>query len=281
MLSVEEFEAERAQLTAVAFRMLGSIHDAEDAVQSTWIRAASVDADQLRNPGAWLTVVLTRVCLDQLRARSRRREEPLLAQAVPAVQVAADEDYLRREDVSRALMVVLGLLTPAQRVTYVLHDLFGFAFSEVATAMGISVVNAKKHASRARARIAVTDSAGTAEEADEAVVAAFLAAAAGGDMDRMVSLMTADCERVVDPSLVPKGTGTTVTGASDVAEETRLFADRIRVSTPLVVAGRRVHVIAPGGHPHSTIQITVQDGRVFRIDISRVSMRAGLERWER
>jgi RNA polymerase sigma factor (sigma-70 family) len=271
VVPVAEFEAARSQLTALAFRLLGSIDDAEDAVQSTWIKASAADADGLRNPAAWLTTVLTRVCLDQLRMRQRRREEPLLADMIPAEALAADEHYLRRENVSRALMVVLNMLTPSQRVAYVLHDLFGIPFGEVARTLGTSAGNAKKHASRARMRIEQTEPTPTTTSIDSAVVDAFLAAAAGGGIDRLLALMTDDCVRAADPALVPPGTPTIVTGASEVAEETALFADRIRASTAMLVDGRAAHVIAPGGHLLAVIDIITRDGRVARIDISRAS----------
>lgn len=276
MVPVVEFEAARPQLTAIAFRFLGSIHDAEDAVQSTWIKASTADADGLRNPAAWLTTVLTRVCLDQLRMRNRRREEPLLADMLPAEALTADEHYLKQENVSRALMVVLDLLTPAQRVAYVLHDLFDVPFREVAQTLGISPENAKKHASRARRRIERTEPAPAATTIDSAVVDAFLAAAAGGEINRMVALMTDDCVRVADISLVPPGTPTVVTGAHTVAEETTLFAERIRASTPMLVDSRPVHVIAPGGHLLAVIDIAIRDRRVARIEISRASARTAI-----
>ncbi|MGW6057650.1 sigma-70 family RNA polymerase sigma factor [Streptomyces sp. NPDC055189] len=267
-----EFEAARPQLTAIAFRLLGSIGDAEDAVQSTWIKATTAEAGALRNPAAWLTTVLTRVCLDQLRTRNRRREEPLLADMIPADSLAADEHYLRRENISRALMVVIGRLTPSQRVAYVLHDLFGVPFQEVAQTLGTSTVNAKKHASRARGRIEHTaPGPGPATTVEGAVVDAFIAAAAGGDINRLLDLMTDDCVRTADSALVPPGTPTVVTGASAIAEETTLFAERIRASTAVLVTGRRVHAIAPGGHLLAVIDMTTRDRRVARIDIYRVS----------
>ncbi|OCH78787.1 sigma-70 family RNA polymerase sigma factor [Gordonia sp. UCD-TK1] len=276
MVPTSEFEDLRPQLTAMAFRMLGSIHDAEDAVQSTWLNSVRVDGTEIRNPAAWLTTTLTRVCLDQLRARGRRREDPLFADALPAEAVAADELYLQRENVSRALMVVLDRLTPSQRVAYVLHDLFAVPFGEVATVLGTSVDGAKKHASRARGRIA---SSRLNSELDpelpsgdaSLVVDAFLAAARGGSLDAMVALLAENCIRVADRSLVPPDTPTVVRGARAVAEETRLFVDRIRASTPMWLGGRMVHVIAPGGHPLAVIDIAVKGGRVVRIDIRRMT----------
>lgn len=265
-----DFEAQRAQLTALAFRLLGSIHDAEDAVQIAWIKAATASTDQLRNPAAWLTTLVTRVCLDQLRTRRRRHEEPLLADAIPAEVLAADEQYLRRESVSRALMIVLAQLTPPQRVAYVLHDLFDIPFREVAETLGTHPDNAKKHASRARKRIQQTDPA-PAARVDSALVDAFLAAAAGGDIDRMLALMTEDCVRTADPALLPAGVRSVVAGAAAVAKETALFIDRIRASTLMIVGGQFAYVVAPGGHRLAVIDFTTRAGRVATIGISRIS----------
>jgi RNA polymerase sigma factor (sigma-70 family) len=267
VVPIVEFEAARPQLTAVAFRLLGSIHDAEDAVQSTWIKASTAATEDLRSPAAWFTTVLTRVCLDHLRTRYRRREEPLLADTIPAEELAADEHYLRRESISRALMVILNSLTPPQRVAYVLHDLFDVPFQEVAETLGTSPDNAKKHASRARKRIEKTGPATTAS--DSAAVDAFLSAAAGGDIDRMLALMTGDCVRAADPALLPTDTPSVITGASTIAKETGLFADRIRATTPMVAAGRPVHVIAPGGHLVAIIDMRTVKGLISRIDITR------------
>ncbi|MEU7633410.1 sigma-70 family RNA polymerase sigma factor [Nocardia sp. NPDC049220] len=273
MVSTSAFEAARPQLTAVAFRILGSIHDAEDAVQSTWIKASTADTQELRNPVAWLTTVVSRVCLDLLRVRKNRVEEPLLADMLSADVVSADEDYLQQESISRALMVLLDRLTPDQRVAYVLHDLFDVPFRKVAETLGTSPDNAKQHASRARRRIERTEPAQAAAPINSAVVEAFLAAASGGDINRMVALMTDDCVRVVDPALIPVGTPISVTGARAVAEETKLFADRIRASAPMLVDNRSVHVMAPGGHLLGVIAITVRESRVARIDISRAPAR--------
>ncbi|MFW6694533.1 sigma-70 family RNA polymerase sigma factor [Streptomyces sp. MAR4 CNX-425] len=283
-MPVADFEAARPQLTAVAFRLLGSVPDAEDAVQTTWLKAATATApDDVRNPAAWLTTVLTRVCLDQLRARRRRREEPLFADLIPGAEAAADERYLRREKVSRALLVVLDRLTPPQRVAYVLHDLFDMPFREVAETLGTSEAAAKQHASRARRRIgggpAPSSAPGDGEgdgdgrggtESEAAVVDAFLAAAAGGDMDRMLALMTDDCVRTADPALLPPGAPAVVTGAREVAEETKYFTDRIHATVRMLVAGRPAHVIAPGGHALAVVDITVREGRVTRIALTRL-----------
>ncbi len=256
--------------------MLGSLHDAEDAVQSTWIKTSAVADDGLRNPAAYLTTVLTRECLDQLRKRRHRREGPLPADMLPADVVSADERYLERENISRALMVVLNRLTPAQRVAYVLHDVFGVPFRDIADTLGSTPDAAKKHASRARKRIGGVGRGAVIAGVDDLVVDAFLAAAADGDTTRMVSLMSDDCSRVADRSLIPEQASATVVGATAVARETTLFVDRIRTSTPMFADGRPVRVIAPGGHELAVIDVTVHDGRVTQIEIDRVGPRVEL-----
>lgn len=268
-----DFVANRPQLIAVAFRLLGSIQDAEDAVQTAWLKAAAADPSEIRNVGAWLTTVTTRICLDQLRARSRRGEQPLDADMLPADVVLADENYLQREHISRALMVVLDCLSPPQRVAYVLHDLFDVPFHDVALMLHTSVDNAKKHASRARRRIEKAQPPETADDVARSVADAFLAAAAGADFDAMLALMTTDCVRVVDPALVRPGTREVVTGARAIAEETTLFADRIRASVPMVVDGKPIYVIAPGGRLFATLDIGIEGGRVNRIEIAKATVK--------
>lgn len=136
-ITVEEFETARPHLLSAAHRMLGSAHDAQDAVQTAWLRVMTArSSPSIENPSAWLTTVTARVCLDELRARRRRNDAPLLADAIPAAELAADEAVLRTEDVSRALMVLLNQLTPSQRVAYVLHDLFSVPFDQVAHVLG-------------------------------------------------------------------------------------------------------------------------------------------------
>lgn len=270
----DEFLADRPRLLSIAHRILGSFHDAEDAVQTAWLRVQSSPDVAVDNVPAWLTTVVTRVCIDQLRDRGRRDTLAHHPEVHAELALAADEAFLLREDVSRALMVLMASLTPAQRVAYVLHDLFAVPFEGVAEILDTTPASAKKHASRARSRIGpkVAPPPGASEEPGHAdIVTAFLAAAAGGDMGRMLALMAPDCVRIVDASLVPAGTAVTVTGSAAVADETRHFADRIRASTPMVVNGRAVHVIAPGGHPVATIDVAVGAGVVTTITIAPIS----------
>ncbi|MBQ1109757.1 sigma-70 family RNA polymerase sigma factor [Streptomyces sp. 404i] len=271
-ITVEEFATARPYLLSVAHRMLGSAQDAQDAVQTAWVRAATARSSaSVENPSAWLTTVTARVCLDELRARRRRNEAPLLADAVPAADLAADEAVLRAEDVSRALMVLLDRLTPPQRVAYVLHDLFSTPFDRIAEVLGATVPSAKQHASRARRRLApARQSAEETGRADQRIVDAFMAAARTGDTRRMIQLLAPDSVRDAEAALLPDGGRTTVTGASDIAAETAQFRDRIRAACPLSVNGRPMYVIAPGGRPFATIEISTAGGQVTRIALCLV-----------
>lgn len=250
-ITVEEFATARPYLLSVAHRMLGSAQDAQDAVQTAWVRAATARSSaSVENPSAWLTTVTARVCLDELRARRRRNEAPLLADAVPAANLAADEAVLHTEDVSRALMVLMDRLTPPQRVAYVLHDLFATPFDRVAEVLGATVPSAKQHASRARRRLAPgRPGAEETGRPDQQIVDAFMAAARTGDTRRMIQLLAPDSVRDAEAALLPHGGRTTVAGASDIATETARFRDRIRAACRLTVNGRPMYVIAPGGHP--------------------------------
>lgn len=268
-ITVEEFETARPHLLSAAHRMLGSAHDAQDAVQTAWVRVMTARlAPSIENPSAWLTTVTARVCLDELRARRRRNEAPLLADAIPAAELAADEAILHTEDVSRALMVLLSRLTPPQRVAYVLHDLFSMPFDQIAHVLGGTVPSAKKHASRARQRL---DSAQHASERssqpDQQIVEAFLAAARTGDTRRMIQLLAPDSVRDADAALLPRGARTAVTGAVDIATEAVHFRDRIRSACRLTVNNKPVYLIAPGGHPLATIEISTANQKVTRISL--------------
>lgn len=268
-ITTEEFETARPRLLSVAHRMLGSAQDAQDAVQTAWVRAATAGSSaSVENPSAWLTTVTARVCLDELRARRRRAEAPLLADAVPAADLAADEAALLAEDVSRALMVLLDRLTPPQRVAYVLHDLFSTPFDRIAEVLGATVPSAKQHASRARRRLApARQGAEETGRADQRIVDAFMAAARTGDTRGMIQLLAPDSVRDAEAALLPHDGRTTVTGPADIAAETAQFRDRIRTACRLTVNGRPMYVIAPGGHPLATVDIATTGGQVTRITL--------------
>jgi len=265
---VEQFEAARPRLTSLAHRIVGSRQDAEDAVQTAWLRTQTAGHAELENPDGWFTTTTARLCLDQLRRRERRGELLRPAAELPGEQVAADEEFLRREDVSRALLVLLDRLSSRQRVAYVLHDLFALPFDQIAAVLDTSTDAAKKLAGRARTALHATPPALPAQSAEHlAIVDAFLSAARGGDIERLVTLLAPDAVRNADALLLPRAAATTVRGARAIAEETRHFADRIAAAAPVLVDGVLGAVIAPGGHPFAFIRFRFGDGAITRIDI--------------
>ncbi|MFH8755623.1 sigma-70 family RNA polymerase sigma factor [Streptomyces atroolivaceus] len=268
-ITVEEFETARPHLLSAAHRMLGSAHDAQDAVQTAWLRAMTArSSPSIDNPSAWLMTVTARVCLDELRARHRRNEAPLLADAIPAAELAADEAILRTEDVSRALIVLLNQLTPPQRVAYVLHDLFSAPFDQIALVLGGTVSSAKKHASRARQRLGSGEYASERNSRpDQQIVEAFMTAARTGDTRRMIQLLAPDSVRDADAALLPRGARTAVIGAVGIASETVHFRQRIQAACRLTVNDKPVYLIAPGGHPLAAIEISTANQKVTRITL--------------
>lgn len=271
---IDDFEAARPRLLALAHRILGSFEDAEDAVQTAWLRTQAMDRTRIDNPGGWFTTVVGRLCLDHVRSRERRGELSLLSDVIPDDRLAAEEELLRREDVSRALLVLLDRLTTTQRVAYVMHDLFRIPFDEIAVVLDTTTTNAKKLASRARKRLEAVEPASAEHAAQTSghwqIVDAFLAAARGGDIDTLVSLMTPDVVRAADPVVLPEGGAVEVVGNRTVAEETRHFTSRIHASIPMHVNGAPAAVIAPGGHPWAAITFTFENDRISRIDIARL-----------
>ncbi|MFL0178989.1 MULTISPECIES: sigma-70 family RNA polymerase sigma factor [unclassified Mycobacterium] len=269
------FEDNRRHLHSVAFHLLGSAADADDAVQSAWLKASSADFAAVDNLPGWLTTITARTAIDQLRARSRRIEQSLSDapewDSAPALAVpAADEEVLRAEEVSRALLVVLDRLSPAQRVAFVLHDVFDVPFEQIAGLLDRSPDAAKKLASRARARL----QAGPAEQPRHRtehleVVSAFLAASRGGDIPALLELLAPDVVRRVDPVLIPAGAPIEMRGAGDVATETRQFTRRARAGAVLLIDGAPGIAIAPGGRLLALLRIGIgADGRIHTIDIA-------------
>jgi RNA polymerase sigma factor (sigma-70 family) len=267
----QRFDRDRRHLKSVAFHLLGSVSDAEDAVQSAWLKASRADHDRIDNLTGWFTTITAREAVDQLRARKRRAEQPL---ADPdqleriAVAPGVDEDALLTDSVGRALLVVLDRLSPTQRIAFVLHDVFAMPFDIIAELLNRSPEAAKKLASRARARL----HAGGALEAKRTaehlkIVEAFLAASRGGDIGTLLDLLAPDVVRRVDRVLVPDDVPTERRGAKEVAEETRRFALRARAGVVLLVNGVPGVAIAPGGHLEALVQIGIDDGRIHTIDI--------------
>lgn len=255
------FEDHRPHLLAVAARMLGSVHDAEDAVSQTWLKTADTDLDSVANPAGWLTTVLSRECLDMLR---RRRTWDPLDQDVPHWD-SATTDLV--DTVGMAMLVLLERLSPTQRVAFVLHDAFGVPFADIATALGTTPSAAKQLASRARRAVAGAPAVPVNHE-HMRLAEAFLAASRDGDIAALLDVLAPDVVRRVDAILVPAGVATSVRGARAVAEETRMFAARARAGAVTVVDGRPVIAILAGGRVRIVIRLTFSSHQISAVDIA-------------
>jgi RNA polymerase sigma-70 factor (ECF subfamily) len=223
--------------------MLGSRSEADDAVQEAWLRLSRSETSSVENLGGWLTTVVARVCLDMLRSRKSRREEPLDAHVPEPIAsretgVDPEHEVLLAESVGLALLVVLETLAPAERVAFVLHDMFDLPFDEIAPIVG-----------RSRQR---------------QVVGAFLAASRGGDFDALLAVLDPDVALRADPAAVQAGAASEVRGAADVA---RTFAGRARAAQPALVNGAAGLVWAPGGRPRVAFGFTIMRGRIVEIDL--------------
>ncbi|MEV0678866.1 sigma-70 family RNA polymerase sigma factor [Actinosynnema sp. NPDC050436] len=264
----EVFEAHRARLRAVAYRMLGSLSEAEDAVQETWLRLSRVDVGEVDNLAAWLRTVVSRVSLDVLRARRSRPEEPVAQ--LPDLPSGDDpaEEVLLAESVGRALLVVLDALAPAERVAFVLHDLFAVPFDRIAPIVGRTTATTKKLASRARQRVKGTSALPDAEvTAQRHVVEAFLAAARTGDLSALLAVLAPDVVRVADPAAVPPGTPAVLRGARAVADEAVVLAAKSRYASPALVDGAVGAVVAPLGRLVLALAVEVSGDRVTRFEV--------------
>jgi RNA polymerase sigma factor (sigma-70 family) len=282
------FAEHRAHLRAVAYRMLGSSADADDAVQDTWLRVTSADASEVANIGGWLTTVVARVSLNMLRSRRYRREEPVgdswsaadaAASAGPAETAGAtapgrasnpEDEAVLADSVGLALLVVLDALTPAERLAYVLHDMFAMPFTEVAAILGRSTQATRQLASRARRRVRGMPSPDRAADLtlQREVASAFLAAARGGDMAALVALLDSDVTLTGDGYAVPGGRPMQLHGAAKVAKGAVLSADRAEHSQLALVNGAAGIVYAPAGRLELVLAFTIStDRRITGIDI--------------
>lgn len=266
----ERFQADRTHLRSVAYRMLGSLTEAEDAVQEAWLRLSRSSVDGVENLGGWMTTVVARVCLDMLRSRRSRPEQAFADHAsepAAAGQAVVDPEgeAMLADSVGLALLVVLEKLTPAERVAFVLHDMFGFSFGEIAPVVGRTAEATRQLASRARYRVrgaTVGSEADLASQRD--IVDAFRAASREGDVDRLLALL--DPEAVVrsDSTAVGLGSEPEIQGAPAVAA---LFRGRARGAVRAVVGGAPGLVWAPGGRPRVAFVFTLAGGRVAAIDL--------------
>jgi RNA polymerase sigma factor (sigma-70 family) len=270
-LLAERFEAYRGHLRGVALRMLGSSHEADDAVQEAWIRLSRTDAKSVDNLGGWLTTVVSRVCLDMLRARAHTQEVP----AVDGPAPSPEDEAVLADSVGLALLVVLDTLEPAERLAFVLHDMFGVSFDEIARIVGRSPVAARQLASRARRRLQ-SDPALPEEPAtvQREVVTAFLAASREGDFARLLQLLDPDVVVRADPVAVEMATSRAGAGAPELADEirgagavARVFAGRAAAARLALVDGLAGATFSIGGRPVVVFDFTVHEGRVVGIEL--------------
>jgi RNA polymerase sigma-70 factor (ECF subfamily) len=269
----ERFEENRTHLRAVAYRMLGSVSEADDAVQESWLRLRRSDTAEVENLRAWLTTVVARVCLDTLRSRKARREEPLgphVPEPIVSREGGVDPEHeaLLADSVGLALLVVLETLAPPERLAFVLHDMFGVPFEEIAPIVGRSPAAARQLASRARRRVqgvAPTPDADLSRQRE--VVDAFLAAARGGDFDALLAVLDPDVVLRVDRGALRPGEAREVRGARAVVEQVRTFARLAAFARPALVNGAAGFVVAPRGRPLAVAGFTVARGRIVEIDL--------------
>jgi RNA polymerase sigma-70 factor (ECF subfamily) len=274
----ERFEANRAHLEAVAYRMLGSEPEADDAVQEAWLRLNRSDVSEVDNLRGWLTTVVARVCLDMLRSRKSRREEPLVEEPEPAATgtetLDPEHEAILADSVGLALIVVLENLTPAERVAFVLHDMFDLPFDEIAPIVGRSPTAARQLASRARRRVRGAEVPDTDRSRQRVIVDAFLAAARGGNFEGLLAVLDPEIVLHADAAAVQwseanRGPGTprlapSVQGASAVAEA---FSGTTKNAVLALVNGAPALVWTPGGSPRAAMRFTIVGERIAEIEL--------------
>jgi RNA polymerase sigma factor (sigma-70 family) len=269
----ERFEAQRSQLHRVAYRMLGSVSEADDAVQEAWLRLDRVDAGDVDNLAGWLRTVVTRICLDVLRSRRSRQEDltdhQILDQVSDSSSGSHPEDQtLLADSVSRALLMVLDTLQPAERVAFVLHDMFAVPFDQIAPIVERTPVATKKLASRARQKVQGSPTVPAAELAGHRqVVSAFLAAARVGDLAGILAVLAPDVVRRADPAALPAGAAAEVRGARAVAEGTVALAGRSQFAELALVNGAVGVIVAARGRLLLALMFTIKDNKIAEYDV--------------
>jgi RNA polymerase sigma-70 factor (ECF subfamily) len=269
---VAEFEAKRAHLRAVAYRMLGSSSEADDAVQEAWLHVTRAGAHDVDNVGGWLTTIVARVCLDMLRSRKARREappEPSAPEPIakPAGGADPEEEAVLADSVGLALLVVLETLSPAERLAFVLHEMFGVSFDEIARIVGRSPAAARQLASRARRRIQGTKAAPEADLAEQReVIAAFLAALRSADVEGLVAVLDPDVVARADAATAPPR-GTEVRGARTFAHGAIAFSRAVGFARLALIEGTVGLIHAPRGRLSRVLRFTYARGRITEVDI--------------
>jgi RNA polymerase sigma factor (sigma-70 family) len=261
----EAFEPHRDRLRGIAYRMLGSTAEAEDAVQETWLRLNGTDI-AVHNLGGWLTTVIGRICLDMLRSRAARREHPLDEQIEPPeYTIDPEQEAVLADSVGAALIVVLDTLTPAERLAFVLHDLFAVPFTEIAPILERSTAAAKMLASRARRRVRAADPPSDADPSRRtALVRAFLAASRNGDFEALLGFLDPDVTLVADDAAVKAGAPAELHGAAAVA---RRFTGRPQAALPALAGGSAGVTILREGKPLVVFDFVFAGDRIAHIDV--------------
>ena len=269
----EQFEASRSHLRAVAYRMLGSVGEADDAVQECWLRVNRADTGAIENLEGWLTTVLGRICLNMLRSRKSRREESLPQGREEAPVTAGkrsdpEEEALLAESVGLALLVVLEQLTPAERVAFVLHEVFGVSFDEIAPIVKRSPAAARKLASRARLRVRGNETAGDTNLSQQRqVVEAFLNALRAGDMEGMLAALDPNVRRRADERAVPRGPEGKFQGRAAVAREALAYSKLAQFARPALVDRSLGFIVAPRGRLSIAVACTVKAGKIIEMKV--------------
>ena len=266
----DRFEQHRPHLRAVAYRMLGSVSESDDALQEAWLRIRDQDPATVENMQPWLTTVVGRVCLNMLRSRRARREELSVHVPDPVVGFEADDlehETLLAESVGLALLVVLDALTPAERLAFVLHDVFGVPFADIATALDRSEAAAQQLASRARRRVRNSPEPDYDLEGQRRVVDAFFAASRDGDFDALLEVLDPDVELRIDGGVLRAEASLVLHGADAVATHTATYSKLYPAVRPALVNGAAGAVVAPQGRVFSVMSFTVTNGRIAQIDV--------------
>ena len=272
------FEEHRPRLRGVAYRMLGSLSDAEDAVQEAWLRLHRIDPDSVDNLGGWLTTVVSRVCLDVLRSRQSRREESLDVsapqQSVPRERRDPEDEAMLADSIGVALLVVLDALTPAERLAFVLHDLFAMPFDEIGAIIGRSPDAARQLASRARRRVRGSAMPSETVKAQREIVAAFLSAARTGDLDALLAVLDPDAVLRIDGATRMAG------GAADAADTPRELKGALTWTKQFIAMSRSTRsveaalidgsvglILAPRGKLARAVKISFANGKITRLEV--------------
>jgi RNA polymerase sigma factor (sigma-70 family) len=271
----QRFEAERPHLRAVAYRMLGSVTEADDAIQDAWLRLSRTDATKVDNLGGWLTTVVARLCLDMLRSRTARREEPIGVHVPEPIVSSADgvdpeQEAILADSVGLAMLVVLETLTPAERLAFVLHDTFALPFDQIAPIVGRSPEATRQLASRARRRVrGASTSSDVSVARQREVIDAFLAAARAGDFEALLRVLDPDVIARADAGAGPSilGRSREINGAREVARQAMAFRQLAPGARPALVNGSAGLVVFSGDRPFAVLGFTIRQGKITELDI--------------